>query len=100
MVLDGSTGEVYVNPDQAVTADYEGEEKAVSGGKEGAGAVYRQAFCHKDGVQVEIVANIGKPGTWIKVLQYDGEGHRTVPHRIFVYGQERHAYRGRAVRGI
>ena len=34
----------------------------------------RDSSVTRDGVQVEIVANIGKPEDAEKVLQYDGEG--------------------------
>ena len=54
VVLDGSTGEVYVNPDTEIKTAYEAK---------------RDQF-----LQVEIVANIGKPEDVDKVLQYDGEG--------------------------
>ena len=74
VVLDGSTGEVYVNPDQAVTADYEEKRKQFLVEKKELEKYIGKPSVTKDGVQVEIVANIGKPEDVDKVLQYDGEG--------------------------
>ena len=74
VVLDGSTGEVYVNPDQAVTADYEEKRKQFLAEKKELEQYIGKPSVTKDGVQVEIVANIGKPEDVDKVLQYDGEG--------------------------
>ena len=74
VVLDGSTGEVYVNPDQAVTADYDEKRKQFLAEKKELEQYIGKPSVTKDGVQVEIVANIGKPEDVDKVLQYDGEG--------------------------
>ena len=74
VVLDGSTGEVYVNPDQAVAADYEEKRKQFLAEKKELEQYIGKPSVTKDGVQVEIVANIGKPEDVDKVLQYDGEG--------------------------
>ena len=74
VVLDGSTGEVYVNPDQAVAADYEEKRKRFLVEKKELEQYIGKPSVTKDGVQVEIVANIGKPEDVDKVLQYDGEG--------------------------
>ena len=74
LVLDGSTGEVFVNPEPAVRADYEARREAFLKDKKELEQYIGKPSVTKDGVQVEIVANIGKPEDVDKVLQYDGEG--------------------------
>ena len=74
LVLDGSTGEVMVNPDAAVKAEYETKRDAFLKEKKELEQYIGKPSVTRDGVQVEIVANIGKPEDAEKVLQYDGEG--------------------------
>ena len=74
LVLDGSTGEVMVNPDAAVRAEYETKRDVFLKEKKELEQYIGKPSVTKDGVQVEIAANIGKPEDAEKVLQYDGEG--------------------------
>lgn len=74
VVLDGSTGEVFVNPEASVEKEYEEKRKQFLKDKKELEKYIGQPSVTKDGVQVEIVANIGKPEDVDKVLQYDGEG--------------------------
>lgn len=74
VILDGSTGEVYVNPEPEVKADYEAKREQFLKDKKELEKYIGQPSVTKDGVQVEIVANIGKPEDIDKVLQYDAEG--------------------------
>ena len=74
LVLDGSTGEVMVNPDAAVRAEYETKRDVFLKEKKELEQYIGKPSVTRDGVQVEIVANIGKPEDAEKVLQYDGEG--------------------------
>ncbi len=74
IVLDGSTGEVYVNPEAEVKAAYEAKREQFLKDKKELEKYIGQPSVTKDGVQVEIVANIGKPEDIDKVLQYDAEG--------------------------
>lgn len=74
VVLDGSTGEVYVNPEAEVKASYEAKREQFLKDKKELEKYIGQPSVTKDGVQVEIVANIGKPEDIDKVLQYDAEG--------------------------
>ncbi len=74
VVLDGSTGEVYVNPEAEVKAAYEAKREQFLKDKKELEKYIGQPSVTKDGVQVEIVANIGKPEDIDKVLQYDAEG--------------------------
>lgn len=74
IVLDGSEGIVYVDPDQAVVDEFAAKrEKFLKEKKELEQYIGRPTVT-KDGVHIELVANIGKPEDLEKVLQYDGEG--------------------------
>ncbi len=74
VILDGSEGIVYVNPEDALMAEYtEKRDKYLKERKELEQYIGKESIT-KDGVKVEIVANIGKPADLEKVLQYDGEG--------------------------
>ena len=74
VVLDGDAGEVYVNPSQDVKEEYEKKRQVFLQEKKDLEQYIGIPSVTKDGVQVEIVANIGKPEDVDKVLQYDGEG--------------------------
>ncbi len=74
IILDGSDGTVILNPDDATLAQYQGKREAFLKEKKELERYIGQPSMTKDGVQVEIVANIGKPEDVDKVLQYDGEG--------------------------
>lgn len=74
VVLDGSEGIVYVNPNPEVSSEYaEKRERFLKEKKELEQYIGRPTVT-RDGVTVELVANIGKPEDVEKVLQYDGEG--------------------------
>lgn len=74
IILDGSDGTVILNPDDATLAQYQGKREVFLKEKKELERYIGQPSITKDGVQVEIVANIGKPEDVDKVLQYDGEG--------------------------
>ncbi|MBS5282554.1 MAG: phosphoenolpyruvate--protein phosphotransferase [Clostridiales bacterium] len=74
IVLDGTAGEVYINPEAEVQAEYAVKRDQFLAEKKELEQYIGKASVTKDGVQVEIVANIGKPEDVDKVLQYDGEG--------------------------
>lgn len=74
IVLDGTAGEVYINPEAEVQAEYAGKRDQFLAEKKELEQYIGKASVTKDGVQVEIVANIGKPEDVDKVIQYDGEG--------------------------
>lgn len=74
MVLDGSEGVVIVNPDEAVVAEYEGKRDVFLKEKKELEQYIGKPTVTKDGVTLELVANIGTPEELDKVLQYDGEG--------------------------
>lgn len=74
VVLDGSEGVVYVNPDQAVVDEYTKKREKFLKEKKELEQYIGKPTVTKDGVHIELVANIGKPEDVEKVLQYDGEG--------------------------
>lgn len=74
IVLDGSEGIVYVNPDAETAAEFAGKREAFLKEKKELEQYIGRPTITKDGVHVELAANIGKPEDVEKVLQYDGEG--------------------------
>ncbi|MCD8082075.1 MAG: phosphoenolpyruvate--protein phosphotransferase, partial [Clostridiales bacterium] len=74
IVVDGSAGEVYVNPDEATADEYATKRAKYLQEKEELQKYVGKPSVTTDGVQVEIVANIGKPEDVDKVIEYDGEG--------------------------
>ncbi len=74
IVLDGSDGSVYVSPESGVTAEYESKREVFLKEKKELEQYIGKPTVTKDGIHVELVANIGKPEDVDKVLQYDGEG--------------------------
>ena len=74
VVLDGSEGIVFVNPEETVTAEYETKRTAYLKEKKELDQYIGKPTVTKDGVTIELVANIGKPDDVDKVLQYDAEG--------------------------
>ena len=74
LVLDGTDGTVLVDPEDSILAEYQGKRAAFLKEKKELEQYIGKPSVTKDGVHVEIVANIGKPEDVDKVLQYDGEG--------------------------
>ncbi len=74
IVLDGSDGSVLVNPEEAVLSQYQEKRQVFLKEKKELEKYIGRPSVTKDGVHVELVANIGKPEDVDKVLQYDGEG--------------------------
>ncbi|WP_026891747.1 phosphoenolpyruvate--protein phosphotransferase [Lacrimispora aerotolerans] len=74
LVLDGSDGTVFINPDESVKAEYAAKREAFLKEKKELEQYIGKPTITKDGVTVELVANIGKPEDVEKVIQYDGEG--------------------------
>ena len=74
IVLDGSEGVVFVDPDQAVVDDFSAKREKFLKEKKELEQYIGKPTVTKDGVHIELVANIGKPEDLEKVLQYDGEG--------------------------
>ena len=74
IVLDGSEGTVYIDPDQNVVDDFSAKREKFLKEKKELEQYIGKPTVTKDGVCIELVANIGKPEDLEKVLQYDGEG--------------------------
>lgn len=74
IIIDGSEGIVIVNPRQAVKEEYAAKREAFIKEKKELEEYIGKPTVTKDGVHIELVANIGKPADVEKVLQYDGEG--------------------------
>ena len=74
IVLDGSEGIGYVDPDQAVVDEFAAKREKFLKEKKELEQYIGKPTVTKDGVHIELVANIGKPEDLEKVLQYDGEG--------------------------
>ncbi|MBT9779702.1 phosphoenolpyruvate--protein phosphotransferase [Clostridium sp. MCC353] len=74
IVLDGSEGCVYVNPEESVVAEYAAKGEIFKKEKKELECYIGKPTVTKDGVTVEVVANIGRPEDVDKVLQYDAEG--------------------------
>ena len=74
VILDGAEGIVYVDPAQEVKEEYAKKRTAFLKEKKELEQYIGKPTVTKDGVTIELVANIGKPEDVDKVLQYDGEG--------------------------
>ncbi len=74
VILDGDQGVVYVNPEDSVMKEYSEKRDAFLAAKKELEKYIGMPTVTKDGVKLELVANIGKPADVDKVLQYDGEG--------------------------
>lgn len=74
VIVDGSEGTVYVNPDEATAAEYKGRREKFLKDKKELEQYIGKPTVTKDGVSIELVANIGRPEDIKKVLQYDAEG--------------------------
>ena len=74
IVLDGSEGIVIVNPTDVEKAEYTAKRDVFLREKKELEKYIGMPTLTKDGVHIELVANIGNPDDVAKVLQYDGEG--------------------------
>lgn len=74
LIVDGSEGIVYINPEEKCLEQYQEKREIFLKEKKELEKFIGKPTVSKDGVQVELVANIGKPEDVDKVLQYDGEG--------------------------
>lgn len=74
IVLDGSEGVVYVKPEESVKAEYAAKRDVFLKEKKELEQYIGRPTVTKDGVRLELVANIGKPEDVEKVIRYDGEG--------------------------
>jgi phosphotransferase system enzyme I (PtsI) len=74
VVIDGSTGECYINPDASVVEEFEAKKAAYLEEKAALAQFAGKPSQTADGHVVELVANIGGPDEAPGVLERDGEG--------------------------
>lgn len=74
VVLNGTTGEVIVNPDEETIAVYEKMLEDYRKERELLKQYTGKPTVSKDGTKVELVCNIGKPEDAKKAVECDGEG--------------------------
>lgn len=74
IVLDGEEGTVIVAPTEETLNEYQAKKELYLKEKKELEQFIGMPTITKDGVKVELAANIGKPEDVDKVLQYDGEG--------------------------
>ncbi len=74
VILDGSKGEVFESPDEALLREYTAKREEYLAEKAALQAFVGKESVTADGHVVELCANIGKPEDALKVVECDGEG--------------------------
>ena len=74
IILDGETGEIFLQPDESLKAEYEAKQAVYLKEKEELKKYIGKETIKKDGVKIETAANIGRPEDVDRVLSYDAEG--------------------------
>ena len=74
VILDGGEGIVIVNPTDEEMKEYTAKRESFLQEKKDLERFKGVPTVTKDGVHIELVANIGNPDDLAKVLEYDGEG--------------------------
>lgn len=74
MIVDGSEGVVLAAPSEEKKAEYTAKRDQFLKEKKELEQYIGKPTVTRDGVEIELVANIGNPDDVEKVLQYDGEG--------------------------
>lgn len=74
IVLDGTSGEALVNPEEDVVKEFEDKREQFAKDKALLKAYAGKPSVTKDGTKVELVCNIGKPEDAKKAVECDGEG--------------------------
>lgn len=62
IILDGETGEIFLQPDESLKAEYEAKQAVYLKEKEELKKYIGKETITKDGVKIETAANIGRPG--------------------------------------
>lgn len=73
VIIDGLEGEILLDPDEATLAEYKEKQTAFAGQKAEWAKLKNEATLTKDGVAVELGANIGTPKDLTGVLENGGE---------------------------
>lgn len=74
VVVDGTRGEVYVNPDEEALAKFQAEAAAAAEAKAALNAYRGKPTETADGEKVLLVANIGNPDDANAAVEHDAEG--------------------------
>lgn len=74
VILDGSTGQVFLSPDEDTLKEYTAKREEYLAEKAALQAFVGKESATADGHVVELCANIGKPEDALKVVECDGEG--------------------------
>lgn len=74
VILDGSTGQVFLSPDEDTLKEYTAKREEYLAEKAALQAFVGKESTTADGHVVELCANIGKPEDALKVVECDGEG--------------------------
>ena len=74
VVLDGSTGEAFINPEASVVEEYKAKKAKFLEEKAALAQFVGKETKTAEGVKVQLCANIGKPEDALKVVECDGEG--------------------------
>lgn len=74
LILDGSTGEIIVSPDEATQARYQARQTELSARQAAAKEAAQAPAKTRDGYQVEVVANIGSLDEAETILAFGAEG--------------------------
>jgi phosphotransferase system enzyme I (PtsI) len=74
LIIDGSTGEIFINPDAALISAYEEKQKEEQKEKKQLALLKDRKAVTKDGTPIELVANIKGPQDAEEVLEQGGEG--------------------------
>src|SRR5699024_6015338 len=74
IIMDGNEGLVILNPSEEEINKYKEKKNSYEKFKEELNNLKGEKSISKDGVKVEIAANIGTPKDIDKVLEHDGEG--------------------------
>lgn len=74
VILDGDTGEIFIKPDESLKAGYIARREAFLREKEELKQYIGKKSITKDGIAVEVSANIGTLEEIEKALSYDAEG--------------------------
>ncbi|MFL5624698.1 MAG: phosphoenolpyruvate--protein phosphotransferase [Ktedonobacteraceae bacterium] len=74
VIVNGTTGEVVIEPDTATIATYRQQADTLAQAQTEAHKKAQEPAITSDGVQVEVVANIGSPDEAAGALEYGAEG--------------------------
>ena len=98
-VIDGTTGDVYINPDEETLALMKKKQKEEELRLTALEQVRGVPTVTKDGKKINLFANIGNPGNLPQVLPMMPK-HRSFPQRIPLFGKQQLSDGRSAVRSL